>query len=252
MEEFNSQKDGFLPRGNLSWWDRTVGLRRRRLNVRELWKTAYGDLKDDLKRTRWLRGFGWFAAVLWLFGLIATACVIGIMTLSSTETACQPDGQFRLHPDEFTMWSSSGFFQITLGGGELTFTEAKVIDIVWDIVSPFRDLRFLVVNLPANPGRWARRTVCARVYLSEGVQAIPHHMHGSQTHHFPNIPDYFSRQRNIVTLYMWHHEKLTLAAPTSIKNGCGLYDSDYDFHTLVSNYCQCHEWIRCKRWFLLD
>jgi hypothetical protein len=145
MEEYNSQKDGFLspgtPSRSSSWWNQTVALHRRRPNISELWRSAYGDLKNDLKslkRTRWLRGFGWLAGGIWFVGLIATACVIGTMTLTSTDTACQPDGKFRLHPDEFTLWSSSGFFQITLGGGEMTFTEVKVIDIIWDIVGSFR------------------------------------------------------------------------------------------------------------------
>lgn len=96
---------------------------------------AYQDLKSDLKNTRWRRGFGWFGAVIWFFGLLTSVILISLMTLSSTDTACQPDGSFRLHPETYSMWSSSGFFQITLGGGKLTFAQAKVIDIVWDIVS---------------------------------------------------------------------------------------------------------------------
>jgi hypothetical protein len=103
--------------------------------VSKLFRIAFRDLKKDLKGTRWLHGFGWAAGVIWFFGLVASATYIGIATLALSHTACQPDNSFRLHPETYSMWSSSGFFQITLGGGHLSFAEAKVVDIVWDIVS---------------------------------------------------------------------------------------------------------------------
>ncbi|KAH7138665.1 hypothetical protein B0J11DRAFT_588081 [Dendryphion nanum] len=55
-------------------------------------------------------------------------------TFASPSKACQPDGSFRLIPETYSLWSSSGFFQITIGGGQLSFTEAKIIDILWDII----------------------------------------------------------------------------------------------------------------------
>jgi len=33
------------------------------------------------------------------------------------------------------MWSSSGFFQVTLAAGHLTFAGAKAVDVIWDVVS---------------------------------------------------------------------------------------------------------------------
>ncbi|EUC44372.1 hypothetical protein COCMIDRAFT_52299, partial [Bipolaris oryzae ATCC 44560] len=93
------------------------------------------DLKHDLKSTRWLRGFCWALDVFWVFGLVVSAIMVGMMsTFITTESACLPDGRFRLRPDMFSMWSSTGFFQITLGGGDLSFAQAKLVDIVWDIV----------------------------------------------------------------------------------------------------------------------
>ncbi|XP_014551170.1 hypothetical protein COCVIDRAFT_31238 [Bipolaris victoriae FI3] len=97
-------------------------------------RTAWHDLKHDLKSTRWLRGFGWTLGVFWLFGLIVSAIMVGMMSaFITTNSACLPDSSFRLKPDTFSMWSSTGFFQITLGGGDLSFAEAKLVDIVWDI-----------------------------------------------------------------------------------------------------------------------
>jgi hypothetical protein len=103
-------------------------------------RTAFRELKQDLKSTRWLRGFGWFVGLIWFFGLIGSLIFLAGMDAGSSGTACQPDGTFRLSPETYNTWSSTGFFQITLGGGNLTFTEAKVVDIVWDIVRSIRKL----------------------------------------------------------------------------------------------------------------
>jgi hypothetical protein len=98
---------------------------------------AFRDLARDLKATRWARGFGWFGGVVWFLGLVGSLAVIisGALTFFRSDgMACQADGTFRLDPRTYSMWSSSGFFQITLGWGTLTFAQAKAIDIIWDIV----------------------------------------------------------------------------------------------------------------------
>ncbi|KAJ4985482.1 hypothetical protein SVAN01_09047 [Stagonosporopsis vannaccii] len=98
-------------------------------------RTALHDLRCDLSAIRWLRGLGWTAGVIWVLGLILSAIFIGLLSeFVSSNSACVPDGSFRLHPDTYSMWSSSGFFQITLGGGKLSFAQAKVVDVVWDII----------------------------------------------------------------------------------------------------------------------
>lgn len=109
-----------------------------RMSIR-VWQNACQELKDDLKNTRWLRGFGWWVVFIWHAGLVVSAIYIGIATITPKDTAYQPDGYFTLRPDGYGVWSSSGFFQITLGDGHFTFVEAKVIDIVWDIVSCIDD-----------------------------------------------------------------------------------------------------------------
>jgi hypothetical protein len=50
-------------------------------------------------------------------------------------TACCPDGAFSLQPNDYDYWDASGFFQVTLGFGAMTFSEAKALDVVWDVVS---------------------------------------------------------------------------------------------------------------------
>jgi len=101
-------------------------------------RTAFRDLKRDLKSTQWLRGFGWFFGFIWISGLFFTLSLVAIGEVWPPDAdfkACQADGSFRLIPRTYSMWSSSGFFQVTLGVGHLTFAEAKAIDIIWDVVS---------------------------------------------------------------------------------------------------------------------
>ena len=47
---------------------------------------------------------------------------------------CQPDSTFR-DDDDYSNWDLSGLFQINLRFGSLSFTQAKVVDVAWDVVS---------------------------------------------------------------------------------------------------------------------
>jgi hypothetical protein len=83
-----------------------------------------------------------------LVGLCVTLwAVVAATRVSSnfgvTPTACLPDGRFSLDPYGYDYWDASGFFEVTLGYGEMTFTEVKVIDVVWDIVSLSKEKRLL-------------------------------------------------------------------------------------------------------------
>jgi hypothetical protein len=98
-------------------------------------KGAFHDLKRDIKSTQWLRGLGWYTGVIWTFALIAGLIAICVLPrFGNNDNACPPDRVFRHHPEKYSVWSSTAFFQITLGGGKLSFAQAKVIDVVWDIV----------------------------------------------------------------------------------------------------------------------
>lgn len=89
-------------------------------------------------RNRWQRGAFWFLVSI-ICGCIGFLYVIDPRYYSyknsHSNKACQPDGSFQIDPGSFGYWSKSGFFQITLGFGVLTFTQAKAIEIIWDIVS---------------------------------------------------------------------------------------------------------------------
>ena len=100
-------------------------------------RTAFRNLKRDLKSTQWLRGLGWFFGFVWNSSLLVTLLLVatGAEWFSSDLKACQADGSFNLDPRTYSMWSSSGFFQVTLAGGHLTFAGAKAVDVIWDVVS---------------------------------------------------------------------------------------------------------------------
>jgi hypothetical protein len=104
-----------------------------------LWRTAHRQAWHDLK-IRWRRGLFWVMCFIVPLGLCFTLLVVVSLSGSASNfsldvTACQPDGQFSLDSNDYDYWDVSGFFQVTLGFGDLTFTQAKVIDVVWDVVS---------------------------------------------------------------------------------------------------------------------
>ncbi|CAO2654126.1 Nn.00g108590.m01.CDS01 [Neocucurbitaria sp. VM-36] len=88
-------------------------------------------------RGKWRQAALWLLAIIWIICLLVSFGILAALPASevyNTESACQPDGSFTLDPSAYRYWSKSGFFQITLGFGNLTFTQAKAIDIIWDVV----------------------------------------------------------------------------------------------------------------------
>jgi hypothetical protein len=97
-------------------------------------KTSCRDLWSDLKAVRWLRILLWFGALTWITaiaGSLAAACI----GAHNVDGFCMPDGSFSNDPSGYNIWKTSGFFQITLGFGHMSFAIAKFIDITFDIVS---------------------------------------------------------------------------------------------------------------------
>ncbi|KAK4168335.1 hypothetical protein QBC43DRAFT_296978 [Cladorrhinum sp. PSN259] len=76
-----------------------------------------------------LLSFTWFSFVL---GLNIFLIIWGVFP--SPPSACKPDNSFSPFADDYTWWSEGSFFEITLKGGSLTFAQAKVIDICWDLM----------------------------------------------------------------------------------------------------------------------
>ncbi|KAI1346320.1 hypothetical protein F5Y01DRAFT_321917 [Xylaria sp. FL0043] len=91
--------------------------------LKAAWREALADVL-----TRWPI----FFLTLWLGGLFTILIIITVF-FPPPSSACRPDDTFSPF-DGYSYWDISGFFQVTLPLGTFTFTQAKVIDIVWDIV----------------------------------------------------------------------------------------------------------------------
>ncbi|KAI1632356.1 hypothetical protein F4809DRAFT_653374 [Biscogniauxia mediterranea] len=89
-----------------------------RVRASKIWAEARREASADLKAVQWLR---------------AGFCT-SPLSYQPTASACLPDGSFNPFEDDYNTWAASTFFQISLGLGNFTFTEAKVIDISWDVI----------------------------------------------------------------------------------------------------------------------
>lgn len=77
-------------------------------------------------------------------GVLVFMCIfIPLMSLDylDSDNYCAPDGSFRL--ESFSILAPTWFFQVVLGFGSLNFTAVKTIDVVWDVVSGFYNIKFI-------------------------------------------------------------------------------------------------------------
>lgn len=112
----------------------------------ELWAKTRDEVRHDFKSTRWRHAaasfFTWLGFSIWALGLVVFCLIFPLVitqriSLVSSDywNYCAPDGSFSLEPTNF--WNPDWAFQIVLAFGSLSFTQAKVVDIVWDIVSRY-------------------------------------------------------------------------------------------------------------------
>jgi hypothetical protein len=89
------------------------------------------------------KSIGWWRIALYLISyalVLALAIVLPLQLLTgwaaqySGVDSCWPDGTFDLSAD-YDLWAVTGIFQITMGFGPLSFSTAKLLDAVWDVVS---------------------------------------------------------------------------------------------------------------------
>ncbi|KAF1934530.1 hypothetical protein EJ02DRAFT_492288 [Clathrospora elynae] len=100
------------------------------------WREGHRQAARDF-RIGWICSGFWLLVFCWIFGLIlalTTICIISEDYFNNYNVACLPDGSFAVDASKFRFWSISGFFQITLGAGNMNFTQVKIIDVVWDIL----------------------------------------------------------------------------------------------------------------------
>ena len=92
--------------------------------------------------------------------------MIMTMFLSSMDSAqyfapgaCRPDGSFNALGYSYNEWAFSGFFQITLGFGALSFTKVKAFSIIWDMVSSTKSTQTISpLKLTCITDHWTGRT----------------------------------------------------------------------------------------------
>lgn len=117
-------------------WRRTsVTLQETRSRFANFWREGHREARIDLS-ANWRRDLKCFLVFVWFACLSSSFGILYAIFMSGeyfNDTACQPDGSFELDPEKFRYWKS-GFFQISLGFGNLSFTKAKAIDIIWDVV----------------------------------------------------------------------------------------------------------------------
>ncbi|KAK3985250.1 hypothetical protein QBC44DRAFT_251050, partial [Cladorrhinum sp. PSN332] len=85
------------------------------------------------QKSRWVQ----FGIPTLLFTWLTVVCFVVVLVSSAyggTHGACKPDGSFSPYVDDYSLWSGAGFFSIEICMGKLSFSQAKVIDIFWDMV----------------------------------------------------------------------------------------------------------------------
>ncbi|KAI1380584.1 hypothetical protein F4677DRAFT_403956 [Hypoxylon crocopeplum] len=99
-------------------------------------REAILDLRS-IRRARaalWSLYGAWFLSLLSIFFYLVMSGLYSSGSTYGDSTACRSDSSFNVNISAYNSWAASGFFKISLGGGNLTFTQAKVIDILWDII----------------------------------------------------------------------------------------------------------------------
>lgn len=122
--------------------------RKSSLYLRRLWVETCQELRHDLefkRPKRWRHSaagyFAWFLFAIWATGQLVLSLIFPLYLVdvrtwrdSFFWNYCAPDGSFSLEPTN--PWKLQWAFQITLGFGSMNFTQAKIVDVAWDIVSP--------------------------------------------------------------------------------------------------------------------
>ena len=104
--------------------------------------------RQDLKSIGWVGALKWLPFALLLAGLLLlTPFLTGPFFFNgyiSGYSACDQAGDFTGDQPQENYWAMSNFFKVNVAFGQLSFVQAKIIDVVWDVVS---DIAFDFVTL---------------------------------------------------------------------------------------------------------
>lgn len=147
---------------------------------------SWGDL-----RLRWRYGLLWalYFSIFIGFGLSLWFAALGSRGFAAAgRTACLPDGRFSTDPSTYNPWSRPGFFEITLGHGDLSYTQAKVIDIAWDVVSnPRGNQSVSCLHSDIDTDRGPRRASSSRICVMGRVCEICYIFDARWTHYLQHL-----------------------------------------------------------------
>lgn len=108
-------------------------------HVFKVFKEGPREALEDLKSFKSKEGGLYMLFSVWLSGLLVVLSLLAVISSGFgglSNEGCNPDDTFTpFANNDYSYFSGSGFFQVTLAFGSLTFTKAKVCDIMWDIVS---------------------------------------------------------------------------------------------------------------------
>lgn len=167
-----------------------------------LWAETRHEIRHDLKSTRWRHiaasYFTWLGFSIWALGLVVLCfvfplAIVQTMSLENSEywNYCAPDGSFSLEPTN--PWNPDWTFQIVLAFGSLSFSQAKVVDIVWDIVSSFH-LQTATIFEPKPKtilGSGSAGAEFVGLFLMEGIFCLRQSVYGDCSRHISHILDKF-------------------------------------------------------------
>lgn len=121
--------------------------------------------------------------------LLVTVCVIStivalIVTIigpgkfTNIPGSCHPDGIFR-YSQRYSPWAISGLFQITFGFGSMSFSEAKLIDVTWDLLIGRGGclLSFLIYTADTD----ISRPMASGLHCVLGIHQVVSAYHGTET-----------------------------------------------------------------------
>lgn len=94
------------------------------------------------RRRKWRSIANHCNACCWVSGALTALIILPLFGVTysygggdvPTFGFCQPNGKFNTGLEPVTAWSPSAAFQITLGFGSMSFSTAKFIDVIWDVV----------------------------------------------------------------------------------------------------------------------
>ena len=117
-----------------------------------------------------------FAITIAIIAIISTllSLTVDSSVFNSNPGSCNPDGKFRyLH--KYNPWATAGLFQVTLGFGSMSFSNAKLIDVIWDVVlgRGGQFLAFLLTYMTLNlPGQGLLGYVAYSVFTKSLVRIM--------------------------------------------------------------------------------